>query len=69
MPQEQATTQNPRHESAGRRVYEVLRGAIEHMPTQDVEALAGTLEEIVREEPIGPSRSPARWCASRRAGF
>jgi hypothetical protein len=58
MPQEQAATQDPRHESASRRVHDVLRSAIERMPTPDVEELAGNLEEIVNEVPVGSPQIP-----------
>jgi hypothetical protein len=58
MPQEQATTQDPRHKSASRRVHDVLRDAIEYMPTQDVEELAGNLEEIMHGEPINSPQGP-----------
>lgn len=58
MPQEQATTQNPRHTSASRRVHEVLHRAIERMPTPDVEELAGNLEEIVNEVSIDSAQTP-----------
>jgi hypothetical protein len=51
MLQQHAATEDPRHESARKRVHEVLRRAIEVLPTQDVEELASNLEELVREEP------------------
>jgi hypothetical protein len=50
MLQQRAATEDARHESAGKRVHEVLRRAIELLPTQDVEELASNLEELVREE-------------------
>lgn len=51
MLKEQATGEDPRHQLAANRIHDVVRRAIERLPAQDVEALAGKLEEVVRENP------------------
>jgi hypothetical protein len=58
MLQEQATEEDPRHQLAANRIYDVVRRAIEHLPVQDVEALAGKLEEVVREDPLESPQAP-----------
>jgi hypothetical protein len=58
MLQEQATEEDPRHQLAAHRIHEVVHRALEHLPAQDVEALAGKLEEVVRGAPPHSSQAP-----------